>query len=90
MANKASPPVPAGCEWCHGCQAALPLGRFSKRSSRGRTVLQSRCRPCLAKQKQEQRVACRQRYASWTVRYVPRKERVRLPEEVDCVSLSLR
>jgi len=90
MANKASPPVPEGRKWCHGCETALPVERFAKRSCRGRTVSQSRCRPCLAKQKQEQRVAARERFASWTVRYVPRRKRVGVPEELDSALLSLR
>lgn len=77
MSNKASPPVPEGRKWCHGCKAALPVERFAKRSCRGRTVSQSRCRPCLAKQKQEQRVAARERYASRTLHLLPPAELLR-------------
>ena len=93
MANKASPPVSTGFKWCHGCQAALPVERFAKRSCRGRTVRQSRCRPCLVKQKREQRETARRWHAHWTALEEARKSPpvpLGLPEELDCVSLSLR
>ena len=94
MANKVSPPVPAGLKWCHGCKAALPLDRFAKRSSRGRTVRQSRCRSCHAIQKQEQRVNARRRHAHRAAL----EEQARrsppvplgLPQEVDSTFVSLR
>ena len=94
MAKKASPPVPAGLKWCHGCQTALPVARFGKRSCRGRVVRQSRCRPCLHAQRQEQRVAAREWHAHWTALGEERRGSplvpLRLPEELDSGSLSLR
>lgn len=87
MANRASPPVPAGLKWCHGCTTALSVERFAVRSCRGRMVQQSRCRPCLHKQKQAQRVAGRERHAFWEEREAKRRKTspvpVRLPEELD-------
>jgi len=94
MANKVSPPVPAGLKWCHGCKTALPLERFATRSSKGRTVRQSRCRPCHAVQKQEQRVNARRWHAHWTeLEEQARKSPpvpLELPQEVDSALLSLR
>jgi hypothetical protein len=94
MANKVSPPVPAGLKWCHGCNAALPLDRFAKRSSRGRTVRQSRCRSCHAIQKQEQRVNARRRYAHWTALEEQARRSppvpLELPQELDSALLPLR
>lgn len=94
MANKVSPPVPAGLKWCHGCNAALSLERFAKRFSRGRTVRQSRCRSCHAIQKQEQRVNARRRHAHWAALEEQTRRSppvpLELPQEVDSTIVSLR
>lgn len=93
MGNKASPPVPAGSKWCHGCKAALPLERFGKRMCRGKPVSYSRCMSCLRTQRRRQKAA----YADWQAHCASREAArrpppcpVRLPEELDCAPLSLR
>lgn len=94
MANKASPRVPPGLKWCHGCSSAIPVERFALRACRGRTVRQSRCGPCLTAQRQEQRVTARKWHAHWTELEEARRKAppvpLRLPEELDSGPLSIR
>ena len=74
--------------------ADRPVDRFATRSSRGRTMHQSRCRPCHETQRQEQRVTARQWHAHWMALEEARRKAppvpLGLPEELDCGPLSLR
>lgn len=84
MGNKASPPVPAGLKWCHGCEAALPLTAFGTRKSRGGVALNSRCAPCLRAQRSDHKQLTAELQARWAAHAsAPRAAPLALPETLD-------
>lgn len=85
MGNRRAPKVPAGTKWCHGCEAALPLGAFGTRMYRGGRVPQSRCRPCLDVQRRASAKLLAELHARWDAAEAARVyvEPLPLPEEID-------